>query len=84
MLVNTHHHFLQCVRVVMVDTTQKNRRQVARCVRLEPSVTQRHLLAVSSAHQDTTRLQVRRVALPVHDSLPPTVYASHRRQLLAF
>ena len=68
----------------MADTTQKSRRQVAICVRLEPSVTQRHLLDVFRAQQDTTPLQVRRVALPVHDSLPPTVYASHRRQPLAF
>ena len=67
MLVNILLHFLQYVRVVMVDTTQKSHRQVARCVRLEHSVTQRHPLDVSSAHQDTTQLLAQRVALPARD-----------------
>lgn len=66
-LVNTHHHSLLSVGVVMLGTTRKNRRRVAICVRREPSVTQRHLLGAYSAHQDTTLLLVQRVALPVRD-----------------
>ena len=84
MLVSIPRRSLQNVRVVILDTTQKNHRQVARCARLEPSVTQQHLLDVSSVHQDTTPLRAQRVVLPAPDYLPRTVCASRRRQLSAF
>ena len=66
-LVNIHLHSLQHVRVVIVDTTRKNHHQFAVCVRLEPSVTQRHHLDVFNAHQDTTQLRAQRVVLPAPD-----------------